>query len=103
MLTDATFAKTVSKYPLVLVDVWAPWCAPCRVVSPVVAKLAKDYAGKVAFCKLNTAQNRAVPSRFNIRSIPTIMVFRRGRYVDKIVGAVTRAVIESKIRKQLGA
>ncbi len=102
VLTDATFMRAANKYPLVVIDVWAPWCAPCKIVSPVVAKLAKDYAGRVAFGKLNTAQNQAIPSRFGIKSIPTIMVFSQGRYVDKVVGAVPRGVIESKIKRHLG-
>ena len=102
MLTDANFMRTVNKYPLVVVDVWAPWCAPCRIVSPVVAKLAHDYAGRAAFGKLNTAQNRAIPAQFKIKSIPTIMLFNKGRFADRIVGAVPRAAIESKIKKHLG-
>ena len=103
VLTDANFMRTVNKYPLVVVDVWAPWCAPCRIVSPVVAKLAQEYAGKAVFGKLNTAQNRVIPAQFKIKGIPTIMLFSKGRLADRIVGAVPRAVIESKIKKHLGS
>lgn len=103
VLTDSNFMGTVSRYPLVVVDVWAPWCGPCKMASPVVVKLAQDYAGKAAFGKLNTTQNRAIPAQFKVRGVPTVMLFGRGRLAERIVGAVPRAATESKIKKHLGS
>jgi thioredoxin 1 len=101
-LSDMTFTQTTEKYPLTVVDFWAPWCAPCRIISPVIEQLARDYAGRVAFGKLNVDENPLTAATFQVQGIPTIMLFSRGRAVDAIVGAVPKAVIESKIRAHLG-
>ena len=101
-LTDGTFAQTVEKYPLTVVDFWAPWCGPCRMVSPVIEELSREYAGKVAFGKVNVDENPMVSSSFGIQSIPTIMLFSRGRAVDAVVGAVPKQAIESRMRPHLG-
>ena len=100
-LTDSTFAQAVQKYPLTVVDFWAPWCAPCRMVSPVIEELSRDYAGRVAFGKVNVDENPMVSSSFGVQSIPTIMLFSRGRAVDAVIGAVPKQMIESKIRPYL--
>ena len=100
-LSDITFAQTTEKYPLTVVDFWAPWCAPCRIVSPVIEQLARDYAGRVAFGKLNVDENPVTASTYQVQGIPTIMLFSRGRAVDAIVGAVPKSVIESIIRAHL--
>ena len=101
-LTDATFSQTVEKYPITVVDFWAPWCGPCRMVSPIVEELSRDYAGKAAFGKVNVDENPAVSSSFGIQSIPTIMFFSRGRAVDAVIGAVPKQVLESRMRPFVG-
>lgn len=97
-LTDQTFASTVAKHPVMVVDFWAPWCGPCRMVGPVIEELAKDYAGQVAFGKLNVDENPMTASQFQVQSIPTILIFRNGQAVDGLLGAMPKAYIESKIK-----
>lgn len=101
ILTDATFSSEVSKKPLTVVDFWAPWCGPCRMMSPIIEELARDYAGKVAFGKLNVDENPLTSSNFQVQSIPTILIFRKGQMVDGVLGAMPRAFLESKIRPYL--
>lgn len=85
--SDATFQDDVLNSELpVLVDFWAPWCGPCRMVAPVVEELSQDYAGKVKFVKLNTDENPKVSAQFGIRSIPTLMIFKNGQLVQQVVG-----------------
>jgi thioredoxin 1 len=100
-LTDETFG-TVRNYPLMLVDFWAPWCGPCRVVSPIIEELAREYHGKVWFGKVNVDENPETAGRFGIQSIPSLLLFKQGVMVDEIVGAIPRHVIESRIRAQMG-
>jgi thioredoxin 1 len=86
-VTDATFEQEVLKAPRpVLVDFWAPWCGPCRMVSPIVEELADEYQGKVNFVKLNTDDNPVVASRYGIRAIPTLLVFKGGQPIGQIIG-----------------
>jgi thioredoxin 1 len=100
-LTDDEFDGFVAKYPIVVVDCWAPWCGPCRMVAPVVEALAKELNGKVAFGKLNTDENPRVPTKYNISAIPTLLVFKGGTQVDRIIGALPREQLGSRIKKQL--
>jgi thioredoxin 1 len=100
-ITDATFKEIIQKHPLVVVDCWAPWCGPCRIVAPVIKELARDYAGKILFGKLNVDENPEVSAQYQIMSIPTLLVFKNGKLVDKIVGAMPRQMLEPKITRYL--
>lgn len=101
VLTDRTFTSEISKHDLMVVDFWAPWCGPCQYVSPIVEELARDYAGKVAFGKLNVDDNPMVATQFRIMSIPTIMFFKKGKVVDMQIGAVPKQFLDQKIRKHI--
>jgi thioredoxin 2 len=102
-VTDATFAAEVERSPLpVLVDAWAPWCGPCRMVGPIVDELATELAGKVRVTKLNVDENPATASRFDVRSIPTMLIMQNGREIDRIVGALPKAAIRQRLDRALG-
>jgi thioredoxin 1 len=96
-VSDRNFEQTVKSYPLVVVDCWAAWCAPCRAIAPVVEQLAKDYSGKVVFGKLNVDENPETAQRFGIMAIPTLLVMKNGEEVDRIVGALPKSQLEAKI------
>ena len=100
-VTDATFKEMIRNHPLVVVDCWAPWCAPCHMVAPVVEEMARDYAGRILFGKLNVDENREVATRYQIMGIPTLLVFKNGKLVDRIVGAMPRQMLEPKITRHL--
>ena len=100
--TDSNFETTVLKSDKpVLVDFWAEWCGPCRMVGPVVEELSKEYEGKAVIGKLNVDNNPNISMQFGIRNIPTLLVFKNGQIVDKQVGAASKAVLEAKIKAQL--
>ena len=101
VLTDSNFREEVSKYPLILVDFWAPWCGPCRMVSPIIEQLASEYAGRVVFGKLNIDENQLVAKSFGIQSIPTMMILKNSRVIDISVGALPKAQIQVKIQQHL--
>lgn len=100
-VTDATFKEIVERHPLVVVDCWAPWCGPCRMVAPVIEELARDYAGKVLFGKLNVDKNRMIATQYQIMGIPTLLVFNHGKLVDRIIGALPKQMLEPKIKCHL--
>ncbi|MCS7145544.1 MAG: thioredoxin [Nitrososphaerota archaeon] len=89
-LSDSDFDQFINKYPLVVVDFWAEWCAPCRFMSPVIKELASEMAGKVAFGKINVDYNPGTAARFGIMSIPTFIIFKDGKPVDAVVGAMPK-------------
>ena len=100
-VTDASFEETIQNHPLAVVDCWAPWCAPCNIVAPIIEELARDYAGRILFGKLNVDENRRVAMQYQIMGIPTLLVFKNGKLVDRIVGAMPRQVLEGKITRYL--
>ena len=97
VVSDRNFEQTIKNYPLVVVDCWAAWCAPCRAIAPVVEELAKDYTGKVVFGKLNVDENPETTQKFSIMAIPTLLVMKNGTEVDRIVGALPKNQLEAKI------
>ena len=100
--TDANFQSTVMESDkLSVIDFWAEWCGPCRMVGPVVEELAKDYDGKAIIGKMNVDHNQKTPAEFGIRSIPTLLFFKGGKQVDKQVGAVPKNVLALKLDAQL--
>ncbi|MCW5898555.1 MAG: thioredoxin [Flavobacteriales bacterium] len=100
--TDSNFEELVLKSDKpVLVDFWAEWCGPCRMVGPVVEELAKEYDGKAVIGKLNVDHNAAISMKYGIRSIPTLLVFKNGEVVDRAVGAVPKSALVQKLDGQL--
>lgn len=97
VLTDSNFEEFIGKHETVVVDCWAPWCGPCRMLSPTIDAMAGDHKGKVAFGKLNTDDNFETASKFGIMSIPTLLYFRNGKLVNKTIGALPRKMIEEQI------
>ena len=91
----------VAKYPVAVIDCWAPWCGPCRMVAPVIEELSKELTGSVAFGKLNTDENASIPNKYRISAIPTLLVFKQGKMVDRIVGAQPKETLAGKIKKNL--
>lgn len=102
-LKDSTFQTEVLKSEVpVLVDFWALWCGPCKAIAPMVDELATQYKGKVKIAKMDVDHEQMVPQQFGIRSIPTLLVFKGGRVVDTIIGAVPKAKIEESLKKAIG-
>src|SRR5215207_4893884 len=101
--TDATFEVEARTTATVLVDLWAPWCGPCRFVSPILAELARDHAGRLKVIKVNVDENPSLSRRFEATSIPTLVVTKDGRQVDRIVGAMPKAALEQRLEPHLAA
>ncbi|MFB6276084.1 MAG: thiol reductase thioredoxin [Cyanobacteria bacterium SW_9_44_58] len=101
-VTDSSFQQEVLESDMtVLVDFWAPWCGPCRMVAPVVDEISEQYEGQVKVVKVNTDENPNVASQYGIRSIPTLMIFKDGQRVDMVVGAVPKTTLANTLEKYL--
>lgn len=97
VINDSDFDSTVQRYPLVLVDFWAPWCHPCKIIAPSIEALAKENAGKLVCAKVNIDENPQIVMRFQTISIPTLILFKNGEPVDRITGAVPKSYLEERI------
>lgn len=101
-VTDASFAKEVLQSPIpVLLDCWAPWCGPCRMMAPVMDELAVEFAGTVKVAKLNVDESPKIAARLGIHSIPTLLLFRNGEIIEEVIGAAPRSKIEAAVRRRL--
>jgi thioredoxin 1 len=101
-VTDGNFAEVIEDgQGLVIVDFWAAWCGPCRMVAPIIEQLADEYAGKLQVGKVDVDANQQISMKYNIRSIPSILFFKDGQHVDTVVGAVPKAMLERKIQEHL--
>ncbi len=102
-VTDASFAADVEQgQGLVLVDFWAEWCGPCKMIAPTLDQLATEYAGRVTIAKLDVDANQRTSMRYNVRSIPSLLFFKDGKHVDTVVGLVPKATLADRIQKHLG-
>jgi len=101
-VTDQDFEQEILKVEIpALVDFWAAWCGPCKMVAPVVEELAKEYKGKIKIAKMNVDENRQTPAKFGIRNIPTLILFKNGEVVQTIIGAQPKSYLETELKKLL--
>jgi len=96
-LSDKDIDETINKFETLVIDCWAPWCGPCRMVSPMVEELAKEMQGKIVFGKLNVDENQATSMKYQIMAIPSLLVFKNGKLIDKIVGAMPKEMLKQKL------
>jgi thioredoxin 1 len=102
--TDSTFTDDVLRSPIpVLVDFWAPWCGPCKIIAPVIEELAIEYENRFKFVKLNTDENGMTAAQYGIMSIPTLGIFKDGKMVDAVIGAVPRRILQAKLEEHVPA
>jgi len=101
-IVDDTFQETIREHPSLVVDVWAEWCGPCRMVAPAIEDLARDFAGRVTFGKCNVDQNPAIAAGFSITAIPTLLFFSNGMLVDRVVGAFPKESIKARVVRAFG-
>lgn len=99
ILSSSNFSETIKKYPLIIVDFYTDWCMPCKFIAPIIEEIAKKYAGKIAVGKLNIDENRFTASRFSVRAVPTLIVFKNGTEIDRIIGAYPN--LEERLKKYL--
>jgi len=100
-ILDADIDESMKKYPILVIDCWAPWCGPCRMIGPIIEELAKEMKGKIVFGKLNVDENPQMSMKHNIMSIPTLLVFKNGALVDRIIGAMPKEMLIQKLKPYL--
>ena len=100
-ITDQDFEQLVNTGQPVFVDFWAPWCGPCRIIGPMVEELAPSYEGKAVITKMNVDENQTVPQKFGVTSIPTLMIFKNGKLVDRAIGAMPKPMLQKFIDKNI--
>jgi thioredoxin 1 len=101
IVTDSTLDAALNQYPLLIVDCWAEWCGPCRMIGPIIEDLSKEMSGRAVFGKLNVDENMQTSNKYRISAIPTLLVFKDGKLLDKLVGAYPKATLAGKIQKYL--
>jgi len=101
VVTDATIDAAAGHYPIFILDCWAEWCGPCRTIGPIIEQLASEMKGKVVFGKLNIDENMQTANKYRISAIPTLMIFKNGKLIDKLVGAYPKPALVAKIQKFL--
>ena len=102
VLDERQFARVIRDHAFLVVDLWAPWCGPCRMVAPVIEELSAEFAGRISFGKLNTDENQRVAMSYGITAIPTILLFAKGHLVDKVVGAYPKQMLRDRILRAFG-
>jgi thioredoxin 1 len=98
-LMDADIDENIRKYPTIVIDCWAPWCGPCRMIGPIIEELAKEMQGKITFGKLNVDENPQTSMKYSIMSIPTMLVFKNSQLVERIVGAMPKEMLLQKLKQ----
>ena len=101
-ISDTTFQDAMKKHPFLVIDVWAEWCGPCRMVAPVIEDLAREFAGSVTFGKCNVDQNPTIAASFSVAAIPTLLFFSNGMLVDRVVGALPKEAIKARVMRAFG-
>ena len=100
-VNEKNFDDTIKNNPALVVDCWAPWCGPCRMMSPIIDELASDYKGKITFGKLNTDEHREIAEKYLIQAIPTLLIFKDGKRADRKVGALPKKLLEADLTRAL--
>jgi len=100
-VTDNNFDSIIHKYPLVMIDCWSEWCAPCRMIAPMIEEFAKKYRGKIVFGKLDVSKNMATARKFDVMAIPNLLIFKNGKLADRIIGVQPMPVLESRLKEHL--
>ncbi|MCX6665335.1 MAG: thioredoxin [Euryarchaeota archaeon] len=100
-ITDADFDQHVKTHTIIVIDCWAPWCGPCRMLTPIIEELAKEMQGKLVFGKLNVDENQQTSIKYNIMSIPTLLIFKQGKLIDQLVGALPKETLKKKLHSYI--